>query len=159
MALQVGEQAPDFDVPGVVGNIKVRVKLSDYRDKNLVLAFYALDWTPTWTAQMPGYNARLERFAGYDAQVVGSSVDSIYSHIAWQKKEIGMLNFPLASDFYPHGGMAKKFGIFREGDPIPGINDRAIFIIGKDRKIAFSKTYPLDRVPDDEEIFETLKSL
>jgi peroxiredoxin len=47
MALQVGEQAPDFDIPGVVGSIKVRVRLSDYRDKNLVLAFYALDWTPT----------------------------------------------------------------------------------------------------------------
>jgi len=47
MALQVGEQAPDFDIPGVVGNIKVRVKLSDYKGKNLVMAFYALDWTPT----------------------------------------------------------------------------------------------------------------
>ncbi len=47
MPLQVGEDAPDFDIPGVVGNIKVRVKLSDYRGKNLVLAFYALDWTPT----------------------------------------------------------------------------------------------------------------
>jgi alkyl hydroperoxide reductase subunit AhpC len=108
---------------------------------------------------MPGYNAQLERLAGYDAQVVGSSVDSIYSHIAWQKKEIGMLSFPLASDFYPHGDLAKKFGIFREGDPIPGISDRAIFIVGRDGKIAFSKTYPLDRVPDDEEVFEALKKL
>jgi alkyl hydroperoxide reductase subunit AhpC len=108
---------------------------------------------------MPGYNASLERFAGYDAQVVGSSVDSIYSHIAWQKKEIGVLNFPLASDFYPHGAVAKKFGIFREGDPIPGISERAIFIIGKDQKIAFSKVYPLDRVPEDEEIFEALRGL
>lgn len=108
---------------------------------------------------MPGYNASLERLAGYDAQVVGSSVDSIYSHIAWQKKEIGTLNFPLASDFYPHGGVAKKFGIFREGDPIPGINDRAIFIVDKQGKIAFSKVYPLDRVPDDEEVFEALRHL
>jgi len=47
MPLKVGEVAPDFDIAGVVGNIKVRVKLSDYRAKNLVLAFYALDWTPT----------------------------------------------------------------------------------------------------------------
>ncbi len=108
---------------------------------------------------MPGYNALMERFAGYGAQVVGSSVDSIYSHIAWQKKEIGMLNFPLASDFYPHGGVAKAFGIFREGDPIPGINDRAIFIVGKDRKIAFCKVYPLDRVPDNDELFDALKKL
>ena len=47
MALHVGDIAPEFDIQGVVGNIKVRVKLSDYRGKNLVLAFYALDWTPT----------------------------------------------------------------------------------------------------------------
>ena len=47
MPLKVGDPAPDFDIPGVVGNVKVRVKLSEYRGKNLVLAFYALDWTPT----------------------------------------------------------------------------------------------------------------
>jgi peroxiredoxin len=47
MTLKIGDAAPDFDIAGVVGNIKVRVKLSDYRGKNLVLAFYALDWTPT----------------------------------------------------------------------------------------------------------------
>ena len=88
---------------------------------------------------MPGYNAELERLAGYDAQVVGISVDSIYSHIAWQKKEIGLLNFPLASDFYAHGDVAKRFGIFREGPPIPGIADRAIFIVGKDAKRGIRK--------------------
>jgi len=46
-ALQVGEEAPDFDIPAVVGNIKQRFKLSDYRgSKNVVLAFYVLNWTP-----------------------------------------------------------------------------------------------------------------
>jgi alkyl hydroperoxide reductase subunit AhpC len=108
---------------------------------------------------MPGYNAQLERFSGYDAQVVGVSVDSIYSHIAWQKKEIGILNFPLASDFYPHGEVARKFGILRVGAPIPGISDRAIFIVGKDGTIRFSQTYPLDRVPENEEVFDALEKL
>ena len=57
---------------------------------------------------MPAYNAELDKFAGYDAQVVGIGVDSVFSHIAWQKYEIGMLRFPLCSDFWPHGETARK---------------------------------------------------
>ena len=108
---------------------------------------------------MPGYNSELERFSGYDAQVVGISVDSIPSHMAWQKKEIGIMNFPLASDFYPHGEVARKYGILREGDPIPGISDRAVFVVGKDGKLAFAKVYPISQVPDNEEVFEVLRKL
>jgi alkyl hydroperoxide reductase subunit AhpC len=108
---------------------------------------------------MPAYNAELERFAGYDAQVVGVSVDSIPSHIAWQQKSIGKLNFPLAADFYPHGAVAKKFGILREGDPIPGINERAVFIVDKTGKIVFSRVYDLGQQPDNEDAFEVLRKL
>ena len=90
---------------------------------------------------------------------MGISVDSIYSHMAWQKKEIGQMNFPLASDFFPHGETARKYGIFREGDPIPGISDRAMFIVGKDGKLKFAKVYPISQVPDVEEVFEVLKKL
>ncbi len=108
---------------------------------------------------MPAYNADLEKFAGFDAQVVGISVDSIPSHIAWQKKDIGMLNYPLCSDFYPHGEVAKKFDVLRNGDPIPGINERSVFVIDKSGKIVFSKVYPLDQQPDNEEVFEVLRKL
>jgi alkyl hydroperoxide reductase subunit AhpC len=108
---------------------------------------------------LTGYNSELERFSGYDAQVVGISVDSIPSHVAWQKKEIGVMNFPLASDFYPHGEAARKYGILREGDPIPGISDRAVFIVGKDGKLKFAKVYPISQVPDIEEVFEVLRKL
>src|SRR5881628_2800390 len=108
---------------------------------------------------MPAYNADLEKFAGFDAQVVGMSVDSIPSHIAWQKKDIGMLNYPLASDFYPHGAVAKKFGVLREGDPIPGINERAVFVIDKQGTIVFSKVYELGEQPDNEDAFDVLRKL
>jgi peroxiredoxin len=108
---------------------------------------------------MPAYNADLEKFAGFDAQVVGISVDSIPSHIAWQKKDIGTLHYPLASDFYPHGEVAKKYGVLRLGDPIPGINERAVFIVDKTGKIAFSKVYALDKQPDNEDVFEVLRKL
>lgn len=108
---------------------------------------------------MPAYNADLDKFAGFDAQVVGISVDSIPSHIAWQKKDIGMLAYPLCSDFYPHGDVAKKFEVLRSGDPIPGINERSVFVVDKQGKIAFAKVYPLDKQPDNEEVFEVLRKL
>jgi peroxiredoxin len=108
---------------------------------------------------MPAYNADLDKFAGFDAQVVGISVDSILSHIAWQKRDIGILGYPLASDFYPHGDVARKFGVLREGDPIPGINERAVFVIDKQGKIAMAKLYELGQQPDNEDVFEVLRKL
>jgi alkyl hydroperoxide reductase subunit AhpC len=108
---------------------------------------------------MPAYNADLEKFAGFDAQVLGMSVDSIPSHIAWQKRDIGMLRYPLASDFYPHGATAEKFGVLRSGPPIPGINDRAVFVIDKQGKIVFAKVYDLGEQPDNEDCFDVLRKL
>jgi len=108
---------------------------------------------------MPAYNADLDKFAGYDAQVVGISADSIFSHIAWQKRDIGLLNYPLASDFYPHGEVMKKYGVMREGDPIPGISDRAVFVVDKEGKIAMAKLYELGEQPENEDVFEVLRTL
>jgi alkyl hydroperoxide reductase subunit AhpC len=108
---------------------------------------------------MPAYNAELEKFAGYDAQVVGISVDSVFSSIAWQKHEIGMLKYPVCSDFWPHGDVARRFGVLREGEPIPGISERAIFIVDKQGQIAFSKVYPIPEVPDVDDIYVALRKI
>jgi len=108
---------------------------------------------------MPDYQAELDKFAGYNAQVVGISIDTIYSHIAWQEKDIGWMDYPLASDFYPHGGVAKLYDVFREKPPIPGINDRAIFVIDKEGIIRFSKVYDLGQQPPNDEVFEVLEKL
>jgi peroxiredoxin len=158
--LKVGDDVPDFELPAVVGNIKQRFKLSDYRGKkNVVLAFYPADWTPVCASQLPALNTDLEKFAAYDAQLVGISADSIPSHTAWQKKDIGLIDFPLASDFYPHGQVISQFGVLREGDPLPGVAERALFVVGKDGKLKFAKVYPIGEVPGNEELFEALRKL
>jgi alkyl hydroperoxide reductase subunit AhpC len=108
---------------------------------------------------VPELNARRQRFAALNAQVLDISVDSITSHIAWQQKEIGMVEVPLCSDFFPHGEVTKKFGIMREGTPVPGIPERAAFIVDKSGRIAFAKVYPLDQMPDMEELLEELEKL
>lgn len=108
---------------------------------------------------MPAYNADYEKFAGLDAQVVGISCDSIYCHIGWQEKDIGVLKYPLASDFYPHGAVIQKYGIMRSGPPLPGIGERAVFVVDKKGKIAFVKLYELGEQPPNEEVFEALRKL
>ena len=108
---------------------------------------------------MPAYDRDLDKFAGLGAQVVGVSVDSIFSHMAWQKYDIGPLRYPLCSDFFPHGAVAKKYGVFRQGDPIPGINERAVFIVDKKGKIVLSKLYDLGEQPPNEDCFAVLRKL
>lgn len=108
---------------------------------------------------MPAYAVEREQFAGLDAQVVGISVDSVFSHIAWQKKEIGLLNYPLCSDFYPHAEVIQKYGLLREGPPLPGISERTIVIVDKTGKVAWLQQYRLDQVPDIDEIFEALRKI
>jgi alkyl hydroperoxide reductase subunit AhpC len=86
-------------------------------------------------------------------------VDSVNSSLAWQKRDVGLLRYPLCADFYPHGDVARKYGVLREGDPIPGIADRAVFVVDKNGKIAFSSVYHLGQTPDNEEVFEVLREL
>ena len=108
---------------------------------------------------MPAYAVEREQFAGLDAQVVGISVDSVFSHIAWQKKDLGLLNYPLCSDFYPHAEVIQKYGLLREGPPLPGISERTIVIVDKTGKVAWLQQYRLDQIPDIDEIFEALRKI
>ena len=108
---------------------------------------------------MPAFDSDREKFAGLDAQVLDISTDSILSHIAWQKKDIGIMHLPLCSDFYPHGAVTRVFGILREGPPVAGISERAAFIVDKDGKIAFAKVYPLDQTPNNQELLEALRKI
>jgi len=108
---------------------------------------------------MSAYGTDLPKFAEQNAQVVGISPDSIYSHMAWQEKGLGWLEYPLASDYWPHGGTAEKYGVLRLGEPLPGINDRAVFVVDKDGKIVFAKVYELGQEPDNEEYLTVLRGM
>jgi peroxiredoxin len=104
---------------------------------------------------MPAYEADLERFNGYDAQVLGISVDSAPCNSAWAKS-LGGLTYDLLSDFHPKGAVAKSYGAYREND---GISERAIFIVDKDGKIAYKDIHDISDQPDNEDLFEVLRKL
>jgi alkyl hydroperoxide reductase subunit AhpC len=109
--------------------------------------------------QVPEFDARSKEFAALNAQVLDISVDSIASHVAWREREVGSVKIPLCSDFYPHGEVTQKFGILREGTPVPGISERAAFIVDKAGKIVLTKVYPLDQLPNVEELLQALRDL
>lgn len=108
---------------------------------------------------MPAFQAELARIASYNAQVVGISTDSVPCHIAFQEST-GGLSYPLASDKWPYGEVAKAYGIFPAQEAAHlGINERAIFIVDKEGKIAWSKVYDLIEQPDTAEVLDELRKL
>lgn len=108
---------------------------------------------------MSAIQSELDEFADHDAQVVGVNTDTIFSHIAFQKS-LGGLKFPLATDRWPYAKTAEAYGIFPPtAHQVPFINDRAVFIVDKSGKIAWSKIYELRQMPDISEILGALKKL
>ncbi|HML62623.1 peroxiredoxin [Solidesulfovibrio sp.] len=141
LAVAVGDRMPDFDLPAVSGG---RVRLSDYRGrKNLVLSFVPAAWTPVCSGQWPGYNIAKEAFEANDAALVGISADNIPTLYAWTR-EMGGLWFPVASDFWPHGGLAQKLGILRSD----GVTERALFVVDKKGVIRFIDVHDINTRPD-----------
>ncbi len=104
---------------------------------------------------MPAYEADLERFKGYNAQVLGISVDSVPCNTAWAKS-LGGISYDLLSDFHPKGAVAKAYGAYREND---GISERAIFIVDKEGKLAYKDIHAISDQPDNEDLFEVLRKL
>jgi alkyl hydroperoxide reductase subunit AhpC len=104
---------------------------------------------------MPSYEADLSRFEDADTQVLGISIDSIPSHIAWAKS-LGGITYPLLADFEPKGEVARAFGAYRAAD---GITERALFIIDKQGKIAFKDIHEISKQPDNEVIHDVLRKL
>jgi peroxiredoxin len=149
MAISVGAAAPDFVLKD---QNQKEVKLSDFKGKkNVVLIFYPLDWSPTCTKEHACFVNDMKRFEQLDAEVLGISVDSVWSHKAWAEK-MG-IHYSLLADFHPRGAAAEKFGVYLADK---GITGRAIAIVDRTGKIAWFKNYDIPVVPDLKEVSEAL---
>src|SRR4030042_5036481 len=97
--IQVGSKAPDFTMQAVMPDGQFKdVHLSDYNGRWLVLFFYPLDFTFVCPTEITGFSQRMEDFRKLNCEVLGASVDSIFSHLAWPQSTLGRINYPLASD-------------------------------------------------------------
>ena len=149
--LPVGQPAPDFTLPDANGQ---PVSLSDYRGQNVLLVFYPLDWSPGCSDQLSLYQNELPEFERHHTQVLGISVDSLYSHGAWAA--VRGLTFPLLSDFNPHGAVAQRYAVMRSD----GFSDRALFLVDAGGTIRYAHVAPrLHMVPDVYELFGYLERL
>ncbi len=124
--IQIGKPAPDFTAQAVVdGQIK-DVSLRDYRGKWVVLFFYPLDFTFVCPTEIQGFNENYGEFEKINCQVLGASVDSVYSHLDWMK-DLGQLRFPLVSDLTKR--ISRDYGVLMEDK---GISFRGAFVIDPD---------------------------
>ena len=80
--------------------------------------------------------------------------------MAWQEFQIGTVEFPMCSDFFPHGAVADAYGVLRRDEhPLAGISERAVFVVEKGGRIAFSCVYPLDIAPKPEALLAEVRKL
>ena len=141
LKVKVGEPAPDFVLPSVSGK---KIALSQFLGKkNVVLSFVPAAFTPVCSQQFPGYNIVKNVFDETDAVLLGITVDNIPSLHAWTR-QMGTVWFHVLSDFWPHGAVAKQYGVFRSD----GFTERAVFIIDKEGIIRFIQVSDINKKPD-----------
>lgn len=149
--LGVGVQAPNFKL-GVTAD--QTLSLSELLGKPVILAFYPADWSPVCGDQMALYNQILPEFHRYGAELLGVSVDGVWSHIAFAENR--HLHFPLLADFHPKGSVAKKYGAYRKRE---GCCERALFVIDKNGVIAWNYLSPVAENPGADGILTALEAL
>jgi peroxiredoxin len=128
------------------------VQLSDFKGKKVLLSFHPLAWTSVCAAQMKALEKNKEKFDRLNTVALGLSIDSVPSKNAWAKT-LGIKNTRLLCDFWPHGKVARAYGLFRAAN---GFSERANIILDEKHQVIFVKVYPIAQLPDLKEIFRVL---
>jgi len=154
----VQKPAPEFKGQAVVGQSFKEVSLSNYKGKWVVLFFYPLDFTFVCPTEITAFSDAYDKFKALDAEVIGCSVDSHFTHLAWIKTPradggLGELNYPLLAD------LTKKIGA-DYGVLLPsGIHLRGLFIINPDGVVQYQLVHDLGIGRNVEEVLRVLQAL
>ena len=152
---KVGEPAPNFTLDAVVGKEFKKISLTDYRGKWVVLFFYPLDFTSVCPTEIKGFNQALDSFSELNAVVLGASVHSKFSHLAWiARGDLGDLKYPLLADFKKE--VAERYGIL---DDKEGAALRGLFIIDPDGVLQYQLVHNLSVGRSVEETLRVLEAL
>ncbi len=150
--LKIGDKAKDFVLKDQNGK---EIKLSNFAGKKVLLSFHPLAWTEICAKQMQSLEKNKEVFDSLNTVAFGLSVDSVPCKKAWAES-LGVEKTSLLSDFWPHGEVAKLYGIFNEEK---GISRRTNIILNEEQNIAFFKVYEIKELPDIMEIINFLKNM
>jgi len=153
----VQKQAPDFKTTAVSGKLFREVKLSDYDGKWKILFFYPLDFTFVCPTEITAFSDRIEEFRKLDCEVLGCSVDSQFTHLAWintSRKEggLGEIQYPLLADVSKN--ISGDYGVLTEA----GVTLRALFLIDPDGKVVYSVVHDLGVGRSVDETLRVLKA-
>jgi len=148
--IEIGNRAPDFALKDQNGRT---VKLTAFKGKRVLLSFRPLAWTVVCHDQMRLLEEHHLRFDELNTVALGIGVDSVPSNKAWAEA-MDIVNTRLLSDFWPHGEVARRYGIFRDKD---GFSERASIIVDEQQQVVFARVYPKSQLPDFDEILEFLQ--
>jgi peroxiredoxin (alkyl hydroperoxide reductase subunit C) len=147
VTIEVGQEAPDFELPDQQRN---KVKLSSFRgDKNVVVVFYPFTFTGVCTGELCEIRDDLAAYDRAGAQVVAISCDSPFAQAKFATEQ--GYTFPVLSDFWPHGAVAKAYGVFNEAN---GAAKRATFVIDKQGMVASTFASPDLATPRDKALYD-----
>jgi len=149
--IAIGKKAPDFTLKDQNGK---SVKLSKFKGKKVILSFRPLAWTAVCQDQMRSLEENHVTLDELNTVALGIGVDSVPSNKAWAQA-MDIRNTRLLSDFWPHGDVAKAYGIFREKD---GFSERANIVLDETQKVIFAKIHPITQLPEIEEVLTLLRS-
>src|ERR1700736_6498368 len=149
--LPPGSRAPDFQLSSTPDRT---VSLAEFRGSPVILAFYPADWSPVCTDQMALYQELLPEFQKFNAELLGISVDGVWSHLAFAKDR--NLHFPLLADFEPKGKVARAYHVYRAKD---GTSGRALYVIDADGIVRWSYVSPVGVNPGADGILRALENL
>jgi peroxiredoxin len=127
-------------------------RLSFFSGKKVILSFHPLAWTGVCAGQMKSLEEHVDHFSALNTIAVGISVDSVPCKKAWAE-HLGITHTRLLSDFWPHGDIAERYGVFRH---IEGTAMRANIIIGENGDIIFRRIYEISTLPPIPELLEAL---
>jgi peroxiredoxin len=149
--LEPGTQAPDWELKATPDQT---VKLSDFRGRDLIMAFYPADWSPVCTDQMALYNEILPEFKRLGAELVGISIDHAWCHVAFAQSR--KLRFPLLADFHPKGEMSSAYGAYL---PDWGTTNRSLVVVGEDGVVRWSHAEEApNNIPGANLIFDAIEN-
>lgn len=151
----VEDLAPEFELPALIGGVRKNFRLSEYRGKTVVLAFYPFNWQETSVRQMRSYQEQRSQLLAVNAEVVGVTVESIMNTTAWERAE-GPFDFPLCSDFWPHGDVSRRYGVLNESGNEAGASVRAVVVVSPSGRVIFRKSYEPEEIPPLDEILSGL---
>lgn len=148
--IKVGDVFGDFSLKS---HTEEAVDTASLTGKKILLSFHPLAWTEICAKQMQSLEANFATFQSLGTAPLGLSVDSVPCKQAWAKS-LGIEKVDLLADFWPHGGIAAKMGIFIDKF---GFSERANIILDEKRKAIFVKVYPIKDLPDINEVLEFLR--